>query len=103
MYIIIYVEIRKGGEGTLFLLESNRYKESVLLFLHFKLANDEQIKEHLSAKLLISQTELEEHKLTISKMEEVLSDKTRELDRKNMELNGISLERDKIVEQLKLE
>lgn len=41
-------------EGSLNILEANKYKESIHLSLKCKLGNDEQIKEYLSEKLLKS-------------------------------------------------
>lgn len=55
LYIYNDKEIKKGGEGTIYLNETNRYKESTHLYLHFKMSNDEQIKEYLAAKLLTAQ------------------------------------------------
>ena len=83
-------------------LESNRYKESVHLFLHFRLANDEQVKEHLSGKLLSANSELEEQKHLISRMESTLSERMRELERKNLDFSALMAEKEKLVEQLKL-
>lgn len=64
----IRLEIRKGGEGTLYVLESNRYKQSVHLYLHFKLANDEQIKDHLSSKLIAAQDEINKNRVAMSNL-----------------------------------
>lgn len=44
-------DIKKGGEATLTILESNKFKESCHLALKFKMATDEQIKNYLADKL----------------------------------------------------
>ena len=84
-YLCPHSEIRKGGEGTLFLLESNRYKESVHLYLHFKLASDEQLKDHLAAKFLSASEELAKAKSLISNLENTLSQRNYEFERTSAE------------------
>lgn len=45
------IETKKGGEASLNILESRKYKETNHLSLKFKIAVDEQIKAYLSQKL----------------------------------------------------
>lgn len=87
----------------MFVLESNRYKESIHLFLHFKLANDEQIKDHLSSKLMMAQEEISKNRAAMSNLENTLSQRMMEIHNLTAELNEVKKEGDKKFEQFKLD
>lgn len=50
-YFYCVFDIKKGGQATLTILQSNKFKESPHLALKFKMASDEQIKVYLADKL----------------------------------------------------
>jgi hypothetical protein len=56
----------------------------VHLFLHFKLANDEQIKDHLSNKLIEVKEQHEQKRVIIAKLENALSDRRHEIEIKDI-------------------
>ncbi len=85
------------------MLESNRYKESVHLYLHFKLASDEQLKEHLSSKYLAAAEELARARALVSNLENTLSQRNYEFERVNAEFSEFRREGDSRLEQLRLE
>jgi hypothetical protein len=75
-------DIRKGGEATLTILESNKFKESSHLALRFKMATDEQIKSYLADKLSKEKSMNENLRIDNSKLDNDL--KTREVELESM-------------------
>jgi hypothetical protein len=60
------------------------------------LANDEQIKDYLSSKLLQANQEIEQNRNVISNMQAALSERMKELEQKDYELKAARSEADKI-------
>ena len=63
--------------------------------LQFKMANDEQIKEHLSNKLIFSQEEISKNRSQISYMEDTLAERMRENEELRMYLKDFKSQREK--------
>jgi hypothetical protein len=70
-YFLRHSETRKG-EGKLLFQESGRYRVATHLELTFKLASDEELKDHLAAKLLAASTEIDQNRVTMRNMEHTL-------------------------------
>ena len=60
------------------------------------MANDEQIKDHLSYKLLQANQDNEQNRHVISNMQNALSERMKELEQKEYELKATRLEVDKL-------
>ena len=59
------------------------------------MANDEQIKEHLSNKLIFSQEEISKNRSQISYMEDTLAERMRENEELRMYLKDFKSQREK--------
>lgn len=105
-------EMKKNGDATFVIQESNKFKESTHLALKFKAATDEQIKNYLSEKLTREKALNEELAINNSKLEEVgenrmrecetLSAKLRQLENdRNKELEGLSLNEQRKLQELR--
>ena len=68
-------------------MESNRFKESVHLFLHIKQAGDDHLKEFLGNKLRAAQDEIRELRRKEANLENVASQRMHEISNLSGQLN----------------
>ncbi len=72
------------------------------LELNFKLASDEELKDHLAAKLLAASTEIDQNRVAMRNMEHILDERMKELEHMGSRLNALAADRDKMEDQFKM-
>lgn len=72
------------------------------LELNFKLASDEELKDHLAGKLLAASTEIDQNRVAMRNMEHILDERMKELEHMGSRLNALAADRDKMEDQFKM-